>query len=111
MKGPVFVREYYRDMDQVAEILNMDFPRIYRNRPPDERTRRPILSFDRSLGSVIQLLSLSPDYTDAHNEFVRGLPQTIRQLLFTVKRYYQPRMGRQLARAFYRRSHQRLPGP
>ena len=93
LKGPVFVKDYHHDMKQVAEILNMDFSAIYRHRPPDELTRRPILSFDRSLGSVIQLLSPSPEYTDQHNEFVRSLPQTIRQILFTVKRYYQPEWG------------------
>ncbi len=35
----------------------------------------------------------SPEYTDEHNAWVRQLPQTIRQLLFTVKRYYQPEWG------------------
>ena len=93
LKGPVFVRDYYRDMDQVAEILTMDFSAIYRSRPTDARTRRPILSFDRSLGSVIQLFSPSAEYTDEHNDWVRRLPQTIRQLVFTVKRYYQPEWG------------------
>ncbi len=93
LKGPVFVKDYHHDMAQVAEILDMDFSAIYRHRPPDERTSRPILSFDRSLGSVIQLLSPSPEYTTQHNEFVRGLPQTIRQIIFTVKRYYQPEWG------------------
>jgi hypothetical protein len=93
LKGPVFVRDYHRDMEQVAEILAMDFSAIYRNRPPDERSRRPILSLERSLGSVIQLLSPSPEYTEPHNQFVRALPQTIRQIVFTVKRYYQPEWG------------------
>ena len=50
LKGPVFVKDYHRDMDQVAEILERDFSAIYRNRPPDERSRRPILSPERSLG-------------------------------------------------------------
>ncbi|HEY7392173.1 MAG TPA: hypothetical protein VH640_26885 [Bryobacteraceae bacterium] len=93
LKGPVFVKEFYRDFDQVAEILEKDFSRIYRNRPPDERTRRPILGPARSLGSVIQLLTPSPDYTDEHNRWVRQLSQTIRQLVFTVKRYYRPEWG------------------
>ncbi len=93
LKGPVFVRDYHNDMDRVAEILQMDFSAIYRNRPPDDRSRRSILSSDRSLGSVIQLLSPSPEYTEQHNEFVRRLPQTIRQILFTVKRYYLPEWG------------------
>ncbi len=67
LKGPVFVKDYHQDMDQVAEILEKDFSAIYRNRPPDERSRRPILSPARSLGSVIQLLTPAAEYTDEHN--------------------------------------------
>lgn len=93
LKGPVFVKEYHRDMDEVSQILSRDFSSIYRNRPPDERTRRPILSAARSLGSVIQLLTPSPEYTEQHNAWVRQLSQTIRQLVFTVKRYYRPEWG------------------
>jgi len=89
----VFVKDYHRDMDQVAEIFERDFSAAYRRRAPDSRTRRPILSPERTLGSVIQLLTPSPEYTDEHNAWVRALPQTIRQLLFTVKRYYQPEWG------------------
>ena len=35
----------------------------------------------------------SPEYTDAHNEWLATIPQTVRQLLFTVKRYYRPDWG------------------
>ncbi|HUI80923.1 MAG TPA: hypothetical protein VLY24_23525 [Bryobacteraceae bacterium] len=93
LHGPVFVKEYHRDMDQVAEILKGDFSCIYRNRAPDARTRRPILSTERTLGSVIQMLTPSADYTAEHNAWVRQLTQTIRQLVFTVKRYYRPEWG------------------
>ena len=93
LKGPVFVKDYHRDMDQVAEILARDFSGIYRHREPDERSRRPILSPARSLGSVIQMLMPAAEYTDEHNAWVRRLSQTVRQLLFTVKRYYQPEWG------------------
>ena len=93
LKGPVFVKDYHRDMDQVAEIFERDFSGIYRRRIPDARTHRPILSPERTLGSVIQLMTPSPEHTDEHNAWVRQLPQTIRQLLFTVKRYYQPEWG------------------
>ena len=93
LQGPVFVRDYHRDMDEVAAILRRDFSGIYRNRVPDARTRRPILSLERTLGSVIQLLTPSADYTVEHNAWVRQLSQTIRQLVFTVKRYYRPEWG------------------
>jgi hypothetical protein len=80
-------------MDQAAEILGKDFSAIYRRRSPDDRSRRPILSPARSLGSVIQLLTPAAEYTDEHNAWARELSQTIRQLVFTVKRYYQAEWG------------------
>jgi len=88
--GPVFVRDFPEDMDEVAEILQKDFSKIYKSRPPDPRHSRPILSTERTLGSVIQLLTESPEYTAAHNDWLRGLRPTTRQLVFTVKRYYRP---------------------
>jgi len=91
LQGPVFVRDYYHDMDQVAEILARDFTPVYKQ--PDERCGRPILSPERSLGSVIKLLTASPDYTADYNDWLHNLPQTIRQLVFTVKRYYRPEWG------------------
>jgi hypothetical protein len=91
LQGPVFVRDYFHDMDLVAEILARDFSTAYKQ--PDDRASRPILSPDRSLGSVIKLLTVSPDYTAEYNGWLHDLPQTIRQLVFTVKRYYRPEWG------------------
>ncbi len=93
LQGPVFVRDYFQDLDQVAEILARDYTPVYKT--PDPRAARPILSEERSLGSVIKLLTASPDYTDEYNEWLRELPQTIRQLVFTVKRYHRPEWGGQ----------------
>ncbi len=93
LKGTVFVRDYQNDFDAVEEILKKDFSAIYRTPPPGDRASRTILSPQRSLGSVIKLLTPSKDYTEEHNDWVRDLPQTIRQLTITVKRYYRPDWG------------------
>ena len=93
LKGPVFVKDFNSDLDEVKRILQMDFSRIYRRRHPDSRTARSILNVERSLGSVIKLLTPSEEYTNEHNEWIRNLPQTIRQLVFTIKRYYRPEWG------------------
>ena len=93
LKGPVYVRDYREDMDKVAVIFKRDFSAIYKSRPPDDRSRRPILSVERTLGSVIQLFTPSPEYADEYNDWLRQVPQTTRQLLFTVKRYYRPEWG------------------
>jgi hypothetical protein len=98
--GPVYVKDFAKDMDQVAEILSRDFSRAYKKQPVDERVKRPLLSLDRSIGSVVKLLTPSPDYTDEHNTWVRELPQTIRQLVFVVKRYYRQEWGNNWRRHF-----------
>ncbi len=93
LRGPVFVRDYHADMNEVEKILAMDFSNIYRTPQPPARAKRPILSLERSLGSVIKLLTPSAEYTDEYNAWLRSLPQTIRQLVFTVKRYWRPEWG------------------
>jgi hypothetical protein len=93
LRGPIFVSDFYRDMDHVAEILKKDFSGIYICPVAENRTKRPILSSERSLGSVIKLMTPSPEYTAEHNAWVSAIPQTVRQLLITVKRYYLPEWG------------------
>ena len=81
-------------MDKVAEILNEDFSRIYKNRPPDA-------SLAAAHPQPRTLAGLGDPALDALRRNTRTsttpgsatLPQTIRQLLFTVKRYYRPEWG------------------
>jgi phosphoenolpyruvate carboxykinase (diphosphate) len=93
--APVFVKDFQKDFDRVAEILKMDFSRIHKQSAQNEREKRPILSPERSLGSVVKLLTPSTEYTDDYNTWLRELPQTIRRLVFVVKRYYRPEWGDQ----------------
>ena len=39
LQGPVFVSDFHRDIDQVAEILRKDFSTIYR-KPRSDRSRQ-----------------------------------------------------------------------
>ncbi len=94
LKGPIFVNDFQGDLDRVAEIVDKDFSGIYKNAPPSlERARRTLLSSERSLGSVIKLLTPSTEYTDEHNEWVAKLRPGVRQLVITVKRYYRQDWG------------------
>jgi hypothetical protein len=45
------------------------------------------------MGSIIQLFTPSTEYREEHNGWLRTLPYTIRELLFTVKRYYRTEWG------------------
>jgi hypothetical protein len=93
LKGPIFVADYHKDMDKIAQILERDFSNIYQRPISAERGRRPILSAERSLGSVIKLLTPSRDYTEEHNAWIASVPPSVRQLIITVKRYYQQDWG------------------
>jgi phosphoenolpyruvate carboxykinase (diphosphate) len=93
LKGAIIVTDFQREMDQVEQIIAKDFSPIYREPQPGSRATRPILSTERSLGSVIKLMTAAPEYTDEHNQWLATVPQTVRQLLITVKRYYQPEWG------------------
>ena len=93
LRGPIFVSDFDREIEQVADILHKDFSTIYKETRSEHRARRPILSPERSLGSVIKLMTPSPEYTAAHNQWLATIPQTVRQLVITVKRYYRPDWG------------------
>lgn len=93
LEGPVFVGDFQHDVERVAEILKTDFSRVYKDGRSDQRTHRSILDPERTMGSVIHLFTPSPEYTDEDNAWLSTLSYSLRELLFTVKRYYRPEWG------------------
>lgn len=91
--GPVFVADYRRDFDAVEIILHRDFSQRFRNPDLNGRDQREILSSQRTLGSVIKLLTPREEYTSDHNAWVTDIPPHIRELVLVVKRFWKPSMG------------------
>lgn len=90
--APFFVADFDRDMDAVQALLDHDYSHRFRNGHIEKS--RPVLSPQRSLGSVIKLLTPSATlYTDEYNEWLASIPHSIRELVYVVKRYYRPEMG------------------
>jgi hypothetical protein len=54
----------------------------------------------RSLGSVVRLLTQSPEYTDAYNAWLEGIPPHVRNLALLVKRSYRTEWGDDYRRHF-----------
>jgi hypothetical protein len=103
--GPIFVANVQKDLDTVESI----FEREYRNRwkpgfpfegAYTNRASRKILSPERSLGSVIKLLTPSPQYTDEFNAWLESIPSHIYALVFIIKRFYAPEWGDDWRRFF-----------
>ena len=99
LTGPVLVKDFKKDFDRVAELINRDYSGRFKDRSKnDDRT---ILSPERSLGSVIKLLTPSSrDYTAPYNTWLKSIPQYIKELVFVVKRFYKPSWGEDWRRHF-----------
>ncbi len=93
--GPLFVLDLEKDLDRVEEIFNQDYTRRFKpgfEHEDRDPTRQP-LNLERSLGSVIKLLTPSSAYTDEYNAWLESLPDRILALAFIIKRMYQPDWG------------------
>ena len=93
LQGPVYVSDFRRDFDQVDDLLRRDYSQRYADAARNGQDARLILSPSRSLGSVIKLLTPSPSFNDAYNEWLGTIPQHIKELVFVLKRFYRPEWG------------------
>lgn len=92
--GPFFTADYEKDFKFVEEIINKDYSKRFKEIYPDAGESRPILSPERSLGSVIKLLTPSPSrYNDEYNKWLKSIPHYIKGLVYIVKRFYKPEWG------------------
>ncbi|MGA2028510.1 MAG: hypothetical protein ABSG87_00340 [Verrucomicrobiota bacterium] len=92
LTGPVFVANLKKDFDLVEELIHRDYSDRFLDKT--KKDSRAVLAAERSLGSVIKLLT--PDtreFNPAYNTWVETIPQYIKELVFVVKRYYKPAWG------------------
>jgi hypothetical protein len=91
--GPVFVNDLARDLDAVEAILARDYHDRLKNLAAAKSHARTILSPERSLGSVVKLLSPSTDYKDEYNAWLATIPRSVRDLVLLLKLLYKPEWG------------------
>ncbi|MEN8174137.1 MAG: hypothetical protein ABFS23_00125 [Pseudomonadota bacterium] len=94
--GPLFVDDISKDLDVVQQIFDRDYTGRFKpgfEHEDRDATRKP-LSTERSLGSVIKLLTRSPSYTDEYNAWLATVSPRILALVFLIKRFYRPEWGR-----------------
>jgi hypothetical protein len=97
LPGSFYVGSFEDDMAAVQRIFDRryDHARLPELRAADGReASRPILSPERSLGSVIKLLTPNPaEFTSEYNAWLESIPNHIRALMFVIKRFYRPEWG------------------
>jgi len=92
---PLFIDDLDRDLALVQEIFGRDYTTRFRpgfEHEDRDATRKP-LSTERSLGSVIKLLTPTSSYTDEFNDWLASIPPRILALTFLIKRFYRPEWG------------------
>tara|TARA_R100000027_G_scaffold163_3_gene187 strand:- start:7055 stop:10519 length:3465 start_codon:yes stop_codon:yes gene_type:complete len=94
ISGPVFVSDFNSDFQFAQEVLKHDFSKRFRDDSRNRKNGRSILSAERSLGSVIKLLTPSEiDYTDEYNSWLNTIPQNVKDLVLIIKRFYKSDWG------------------
>ena len=92
--GPVYVSDYNSDFQQVDELIARDYSNRFRDPERNGKDFRPILSSERSLGSVIKLFTPAKrEYSEDFNLWLNTIPQHVKELLFIVKRFYDISWG------------------
>jgi len=101
--GPIIVADYEKDFAQVQVILDGDYATRLKPalRPAaGSYHSRPVLSPERSLGSVIKMFTPSADFTDEYNAWLESVPPHLWPLVFIVKRFYKSEWGSDWRRHF-----------
>jgi hypothetical protein len=86
--GPILVGDFDNDMNFVEQILTRDYSNRWKpGLAPDysKRSSRSPLSPQRSLGSVIKLLTPGEEYTDEYNSWLKSLPDHIYPIVYLIK--------------------------
>jgi hypothetical protein len=92
LTGTVFVADFKKDFDAVAALIARDYNDRFAE--TGRKDHRAILDAERSLGSVIKLLTPDEyDFKPEYNAWLEAVPQYIKELVFVVKRYYKPAWG------------------
>ena len=103
LHGPIFIGDYDTDMSLVERIISRDYSNCINDEYKAHHSdpSRPILSMDRTLGSVIKLLTPDDEiYTKEHNDFLDEIPNHIRAIVFAIKSNYKPEMEGQWRKHF-----------
>ncbi len=88
--GPVFIANWKDDMRLAREVIDKDYSGRFLDSEKGKIRNRSILDPERSLGSVIKLLTPSKSlYTEGFNLWLETIPQRVKDLVLIIKRRYR----------------------
>lgn len=98
--GSFFISDFQQDFNRVDEIINYNYSQRYKDATQNRVNSRSFLSPERSMGSVIKLLTPSNDFSAEYNAWLGSIPQYIKGVAFIVKRFYKQEWGKEWRKHF-----------
>jgi len=96
----VFISDFEKDLSAAEEVINYDYSKRLINPTPKDSPSRPLLSKDRSLGSVIKMLTPSTAFSGEYNDWLETIPNRIKAMVYTIKRFYKAEWGNEWKQHF-----------
>lgn len=90
LSGPFYVQDLKHDLDQVEALVKHSYSGRFKVQPATGMDTRGLFAPNRTLGSVIRLLTPSEEYTDTYNAWLDTIPPHIRALAIVIKRFFRP---------------------
>lgn len=85
-----YIRDFDEDFKIADTVIQYNYSKRWKNLEDRNDPSRALLSSDRTLGSVVKLLTPSTYYTEEYNQFLATVPDHVKALVLYVKRFYRP---------------------
>lgn len=83
--GSFFIDDIDKDFEIAGKVISFDFSKRWKNKDMNSKKSRPLLSPERSLGSVIKLLTPNERHTEVYRKFIEAIPKHIKALIIRIK--------------------------
>ncbi len=84
--GQFYIDDIEKDFALAQELIDFDFSSRWIDPSTQKEDKRKLLDPDRTLGSVIKLLTPYRGYSVSFNRYLKGIPDYVKALVLLVKR-------------------------
>ncbi len=84
--GTFFIDDIEKDFAKAQEVIDYDYSQRWKDPAGEKKDKRSLMDPERTLGSVIKLLTPYRGYSVSYNKFLKNIPDHLKALVFLIKR-------------------------
>ncbi|MFO8023449.1 MAG: hypothetical protein R6U65_13350 [Perlabentimonas sp.] len=92
--GSFHIDDVDKDFEMAQQVIEFDYTKRWKDPSVQKKDKRSLMDPNRTLGSVIKLLTPYIKYTNEYNDFVRSIPDHVKALVLYLKRLSLTSEGR-----------------